>query len=52
MEHIRHHQVGSILIVWLLILLALVIERLYRLRLLHRGDHAIGSAIDLLTITG
>jgi hypothetical protein len=47
MEHICHHQANSILIVWLLIALALVIERLYRLRYLHRGDHGIRSAIAL-----
>jgi hypothetical protein len=50
MEHICHHQPHSILIVWLLILLALVIERLYRLRYLHRGEHAIRSAMDLFTL--
>ena len=44
MEHICHHEPNSILIVWLLVLLALVIERLYRLRFLHRGDHAEVSA--------
>jgi DDE family transposase len=49
MERICHHQPNSILIVWLLILLALVIERLYRLRYLHRGDHGIRSAMDLFT---
>jgi len=49
MEHICHHEPNSILIVWLLILLALVIERLYRLRYLHRGDHDIRSAMDLFT---
>lgn len=49
MEHICHHQPNSILIVWLLIALAMVIERLYRLRHLHRGDHGIRSAMDLLT---
>jgi Transposase DDE domain len=49
MEHICHHQPNSILIVWLLIALALVIERLYRLRYLHRGDHGIRSAMDLVT---
>jgi hypothetical protein len=49
MEHICHHEPNSILIVWLLILLALVIERLYRLRYLHRGDHGIRSAMDLVT---
>lgn len=47
MEHICHHQPNSILIVWLLIVLALVIERLYRLRYLHRGEHGVRSAIDL-----
>jgi hypothetical protein len=47
MEHICHHQPTSILIVWLLIALALVIERLYRLRYLHRGDHGVRSAMDL-----
>lgn len=49
MEHICHHEPNSILIVWLLIVLALIIERLYRLRYVHRGDHGIRSAIDLLT---
>lgn len=49
MEHICHHHANSILIVWLLIALALVIERLYRLRYLHRGDHEIRSAMDLVT---
>jgi len=47
MEHIRHHEPNSLLVCWLLILLALVIERLYRLRYLHRGDHGIRSAIHL-----
>jgi len=49
MEHICHHQPNSILIVWLLIALALVIERLYKLRYLHRGDHGVRSAMDLYT---
>jgi hypothetical protein len=49
MEHICHHQPNSILVVWLLILLAMLIERLYRLRYLHRGEHGIRSAMDLLT---
>jgi hypothetical protein len=49
MEHICHHEPNSILIVWLLIALAMVIERLYRLRYLHRGDHRIRSAKDLVT---
>jgi len=37
MEHVRHHHANSVLIDWLLIALALVIERLFRLRFLHRG---------------
>jgi len=37
LEHICHHHPNSILIGWLLVLLALVIERLYRIRYLHRG---------------
>jgi len=49
MEHICHHEPNSILIVWLLIALALVIERLYRTRHLHRGAHGIRSAMDLYT---
>jgi len=49
MEHICHHEPNSILIVWLLILLAMVIERLYRMRYLHRGEHGIRSAADLCT---
>lgn len=49
MEHICHHQANSILIVWLLIILAMAIERLYRLRYLHRGEHGLRSAMDLLT---
>jgi hypothetical protein len=47
MEHICHHEPNSILMVWLLILLAMVIERLYRMRYLHRGEHGIRSAVDL-----
>jgi hypothetical protein len=49
MEHICHHEPTSILIVWLLMLLAMVIERLYRIRYLHRGEHGIRSAADLCT---
>jgi hypothetical protein len=50
MEHIRHHQPNSLLVCWLLILLAMVIERLYRLRYLHRGDHGIRRAIELVDL--
>jgi hypothetical protein len=48
MEHIRHHHPNSMLLVWLLTVLAITIERLYRLRFLHRGTHSVRSAIDLL----
>lgn len=47
-EHICHHQPNSLLIVWLLTCLALTVERLYRLRYLHRGQHPARTAIALL----
>lgn len=47
LEHICHHHPNSILVVWLLLLMALVIERLYRIRYLHRGIHPVLSAIQL-----
>ena len=50
LEHICHHQANSILVVWLLLLLALVIERLYRIRYLHRGTHRILSADQLCRV--
>jgi hypothetical protein len=46
-EHICHHQRHSLLVVWLLTCLALTIERLYRVRYLHRGTHPILQAITL-----
>jgi len=46
-EHLCHHQPNSLLLVWLLTALALTIERLYRLRFLHRGTHPLRQAIDL-----
>ena len=49
-EHITHHHANSLLVCWLLLILALTIERLYRLRHLHRGTHPPHSAIDLLRI--
>jgi len=45
LEHICHHERNSVLIVWLLTCLALTIERLYRIRYLHRGTHPILEAI-------
>jgi hypothetical protein len=46
-EHICHHECHSLLVVWLLTCLALTIERLYRVRYLHRGTHPILQAITL-----
>jgi hypothetical protein len=48
MEHLPHHHENSLLIHWLLICLALTIERLYRLRYLHRGSHRPHTSITLL----
>jgi hypothetical protein len=47
MEHICHHQQNSILLVWLITFLAMLIERLYRIRYLHRGTHRRCSADQL-----
>lgn len=47
-EHTPHHHANSLLLHWLLIFLTLCIERLYRLRYLHRGEHPPLSSIDLL----
>jgi len=46
-QHICHHERHSLLVVWLLTCLALTIERLYRVRYLHRGTHPILQAITL-----
>jgi hypothetical protein len=50
LEHIRHHHEHSLLIVWLLTCLALTLERLYRLRYLHRGLHPVRTSINLLRL--
>lgn len=50
MEHICHHHENSLLLQWLLTALALTVERLYRLRFLHRGNHPIYSAIQLVRL--
>jgi len=47
LAHLCHHQANSVLINWLLTLLAILIERLYRLRYLHRGRHPVRSAEQL-----
>lgn len=50
MAHIRHHQANSVLVSWLLLALALTIERLYRQRFLHRGTHPVYPAITLVRL--
>jgi len=50
LEHICHHDAQSLLITWLLALLAVVIERLYRLRYLHRGLHRVRTAMELVRV--
>ena len=50
LKHIRHHHERSLLMVWLLTCLALTLERLYRRRYLHRGSHAVRTAIKLLRL--
>jgi hypothetical protein len=47
-EHICHHHANSLLLGWLIALLALTIERLYRLRYLHRGAHPLRTAAQLV----
>jgi hypothetical protein len=48
LEHICHHHPNSLLITWLLTNMALTIERLYRLRYLHRGKHPVCTAADFV----
>ena len=50
LEHICHHHANSLLIGWLLTMLALTVERLYRLRYLHRGNHRVHSSAQLLLL--
>ena len=50
MERIRHHHPNSLLIGWLVVCLALSLERLYRLRHLRRGGRAPRTAIDLVRL--
>ena len=50
LQHICHHHANSLLISWLLTMLALTIERLYRLRYLHRGKHPVHSSAQLLLL--
>lgn len=48
LEHICHHDANAVLVGWLLLMLSMVIERLYRLCHLRRGSHQPPSAADLV----
>lgn len=48
LEHLCHHHANSLLVGGLVILLALCLERLYRLRYLHRGAHPVRTAIEFV----
>jgi len=50
LEHLGHHHHNSLLMRWLLALLAIVIERLYRLRYLRRGTHRPHTPIEFLRL--
>ena len=50
LEHLSHHHANSVLVRWLLVIFALTIERLYRLRDLHRGRHQPHTAIELVRL--
>jgi hypothetical protein len=50
LEHICHHHANSLLLCWLLTILALTVERLYRLRYLRRGAHSPRSGAELFLI--
>ena len=49
-EHICHHHQNSLLINWLIIVLSMTLERLYRQRYLHRGIHSLLQSIQLLRL--
>jgi hypothetical protein len=48
LAHVPHHQANSLLIHWLWVALTLTLERLFRVRYLHRGTHPPLSAMQLL----
>ena len=48
LAHIAHHQSQSLVARWLFLLLALTIERLYRLRYLHRGRRPPCTGIEFV----
>jgi hypothetical protein len=49
-EHICHHHPNSMLINWLITALTLTLERLYRIRHLHRGKHPVLEPMELLRL--
>ena len=48
LRHVPHHHARSLEIYWLLLVFAMTLERLWRLRYLHRGTHPPRTAIELL----
>jgi hypothetical protein len=50
LEHICHHHPNSLLINWLIITLTLTLERLYRNRYLHRGNHTVLQPVTLVRL--
>jgi hypothetical protein len=48
LKHICSHHPNSLLVSWLLLFLSLLIERLFRTRFLHRGNHGLRTAIELV----
>jgi hypothetical protein len=50
LEHVCHHHRNSLLINWLITVLTLMLERLYRIRHLHRGTHPVLESIELLRL--
>jgi hypothetical protein len=50
LEHICHHHPNSLLINWLIVALTLTLERLYRNRYLHRGNHRVLEAVSLVRL--
>jgi hypothetical protein len=50
LEHVCHHHPNSLLINWLITVLTLTLERLYRIRHLHRGTHPVLAPIELLRL--
>jgi hypothetical protein len=50
LEHVCHHHPNSLLINWLIIILTLTLERLYRNRYLHRGTHRVLTAVELFRL--